>query len=134
MKPDAEKSTATVRAARRPYDGAPPVIPHEDFAIDCTSCHRDGVYWSSDFSVAGPSRNRLLLNELGPLRLASYKDITESPMRTRLPLPRGWNRRTKSAIVHGHWDSYPVGTTFAGAGLSPAGTTGLYTAHVDQYT
>ncbi len=30
----------------------------------------------------------------------SYKDITETPMRTRLPLPRGWNRRAGSSIVH----------------------------------
>ena len=31
-------------------------------------------------------------------------------------------------------DSYPAGTTFTGAGLSPAGTTDLRTAHLDQYT
>lgn len=33
------KSAATVRAERRAYDGAPPVIPHEDFGIECTDCH-----------------------------------------------------------------------------------------------
>ena len=27
--------------------------------------------------------------------------------------------------LHIHWDSYPAGTTFAGTGLSPAGTTDL---------
>ena len=38
------KSAATVRAARRAYDGAPPVIPHEAFGSDCTNCHgRDGI-------------------------------------------------------------------------------------------
>lgn len=33
------KSPATVRAARRAYDGAPPVVPHDDFGMTCTSCH-----------------------------------------------------------------------------------------------
>jgi cytochrome c-type protein NapB len=44
-KPEA-KSTATVqptsfqvRAERRAFDGAPPVIPHKSFGIDCTKCH-----------------------------------------------------------------------------------------------
>ena len=27
--------------------------------------------------------------------------------------------------LHDRWDSYPAGTTFTGAGLSPAGTTNL---------
>ena len=33
------KSTPEIRAARRAYDGAPPAIPHENFGIECTSCH-----------------------------------------------------------------------------------------------
>ncbi len=33
------KSAATVRAARRAYDGAPPVIPHAPFGAACGSCH-----------------------------------------------------------------------------------------------
>ncbi|MDH3590770.1 MAG: hypothetical protein OER88_02760 [Planctomycetota bacterium] len=38
------KSPAAVRAARRAYDGAPPVIPHQVFSASCTSCHnRDGI-------------------------------------------------------------------------------------------
>ena len=36
--------------------------------------------------------------------------------------------------LHIRWDSYPAGTTFTGAGLSPAGITNLFTAHVDQRT
>ena len=47
-------------------------------------------------------------------------------MRTRLPLPGGWNRRVESSILQGRWDSYPAGTTFAGE-LPPV-------AHVDQCT
>ena len=35
--------------------------------------------------------------------------------------------------LHDRWDSYPAGTTFTGAGLAPAGSTNLCTAHVDQY-
>ena len=35
----ATKSSPAKRAARRMYDGAPPVIPHETFNAACTSCH-----------------------------------------------------------------------------------------------
>lgn len=35
----AVKSTASVRAERRLFDGAPPVIAHRDFGADCVSCH-----------------------------------------------------------------------------------------------
>lgn len=34
-----QKSAATVRAARRAFDGAPPTIPHGSMGVDCTSCH-----------------------------------------------------------------------------------------------
>ncbi len=36
---DGYKTAALVRAERRAYDGAPPVIAHEDFGITCTECH-----------------------------------------------------------------------------------------------
>jgi cytochrome c-type protein NapB len=35
----AVKSTASVRAERRAYDGAPPTIPHDDFGMSCEACH-----------------------------------------------------------------------------------------------
>ncbi len=35
------KSSAKERAARRAYDGAPPVIPHDPFGAACISCHGD---------------------------------------------------------------------------------------------
>lgn len=34
-----EATPAAVRAERRAYDGAPPVIPHERFSRACDSCH-----------------------------------------------------------------------------------------------
>lgn len=37
--PEQARSPATVRAARRAYDGAPPLIPHENFGMTCTQCH-----------------------------------------------------------------------------------------------
>jgi nitrate reductase cytochrome c-type subunit len=41
---DAVKTAALLRAGRRAYDGAPPVIPHADFNADCMSCHtREGL-------------------------------------------------------------------------------------------
>jgi len=37
--PGATKSAASVRAQRRAFDGAPPVIPHKRFGAACTNCH-----------------------------------------------------------------------------------------------
>jgi cytochrome c-type protein NapB len=37
--PEAVKSKAEVRAGRRLYDGAPPVIPHGPFGAACSACH-----------------------------------------------------------------------------------------------
>jgi cytochrome c-type protein NapB len=36
---DALKSSASFRAERRLYDGAPPVIGHGEFGVDCSACH-----------------------------------------------------------------------------------------------
>ena len=41
--PGAQKTVAAVRAERRLYDGAPPVIPHQDFGAACLSCHERGM-------------------------------------------------------------------------------------------
>ncbi len=38
-RPGATKTAAVVRAERRLFDGAPPVIPHQSFGVACTSCH-----------------------------------------------------------------------------------------------
>ena len=41
----AAKTPALVRAQRRAYDGAPPVIAHDNFKIDCLACHhQQGVH------------------------------------------------------------------------------------------
>lgn len=37
--PEVTASSAGERAARRAYDGAPPVVAHEDFRIACGNCH-----------------------------------------------------------------------------------------------
>jgi len=37
--PGALKTVAALRAQRRAFDGAPPVIPHTRFGASCTSCH-----------------------------------------------------------------------------------------------
>ena len=39
--PGAMKTAATIRAQRRLFDGAPPVIPHQNFRINCTNCHNE---------------------------------------------------------------------------------------------
>jgi len=48
------KSSATARAARRAYDGAPPVIPHKNFRMACTSCHDEQGVEVPDVGFAPP--------------------------------------------------------------------------------
>jgi nitrate reductase cytochrome c-type subunit len=55
----AVKSSGAVRAARRLYDGAPPVIPHSDFGAVCSSCHdTEGIFVKGvGFAPASPHEN-----------------------------------------------------------------------------
>lgn len=42
--PEVRKTSGAERAARRLYDGAPPVIPHHEFGAACSTCHdSDGL-------------------------------------------------------------------------------------------
>lgn len=51
----AVKSSPAVRAARRAYDGAPPVIPHQSFGVGCTQCHTLRGMSVPEFGFAPPS-------------------------------------------------------------------------------
>ncbi len=48
-------SPATERATRRAYDGAPPVIAHENFGMACISCHNRQGMELEDVGFAPPS-------------------------------------------------------------------------------
>lgn len=48
----ATKFSADARAARRAYDGAPPVMPHEDFGIECSGCHAEEGMEVADIGFA----------------------------------------------------------------------------------
>ncbi len=50
-----EKSSAPKRAIRRAFDGAPPVIPHENIGAACTSCHSDAGIEVKGLGFAPPS-------------------------------------------------------------------------------
>ena len=53
------KTAAIARAARRAYDGAPPVVAHENFGITCTECHdREGMA-IEDVGFAPPSPHEI---------------------------------------------------------------------------
>lgn len=41
--PAAALAPSVIRAERRAYDGAPPVIPHRPFAAACLTCHASGA-------------------------------------------------------------------------------------------
>jgi len=55
----AVKSTAEVRAARRAFDGAPPVIPHEGFGVACQDCHDADGSPVADLGYAPPNPHLL---------------------------------------------------------------------------
>ena len=55
------KTAALVRAERRAYDGAPPVMAHEELGIDCVECHdREGME-VTDIGLAPPSPHEATL-------------------------------------------------------------------------
>ncbi len=54
-RPGAVKSSAVVRAERRAYDGAPPVVAHEAFDIECVECHDQQGMDVPDVGFAPPS-------------------------------------------------------------------------------
>jgi len=51
----AYKTVALERAARRAFDGAPPVIPHAPFGVECTSCHNERGMDVPELGFAPPS-------------------------------------------------------------------------------
>lgn len=53
-KEDAMKSTSLARAARRAFDGAPPVIPHAEVGNACTTCHNKTGIYIPDLGFAPP--------------------------------------------------------------------------------
>ena len=53
--PDANKTPAVERAARRLFDGAPPTIPHAALGAACVSCHDAEGMAVEDLGFAPPS-------------------------------------------------------------------------------
>lgn len=53
------KTAALLRAERRAFDGAPPVIPHANFGIDCASCHDAAGMEVEDVGFAPPSPHEI---------------------------------------------------------------------------
>jgi cytochrome c-type protein NapB len=49
------RSSAQARAERRAYDGAPPVIPHDDFRSTCGECHNERGVAVAGVGFAPPS-------------------------------------------------------------------------------
>ena len=58
-RPDALKSAPAVRALRRLYDGAPPVIPHRPMGMTCTQCHSERGMDVADVGFAPPMPHEL---------------------------------------------------------------------------
>jgi nitrate reductase cytochrome c-type subunit len=52
---EASASAFEVRAARRAYDGAPPVIPHPPLGGSCTTCHASTAHDVPGVGIAPPN-------------------------------------------------------------------------------
>lgn len=97
--PEDRARSLAIRASRRAYDGAPPVIPHpvsEINAATCASCHRDGRV--IDAIVARPMSHQYLPNctqchspvsnpDIGPLYPS---DVVFTGMSSPGPGSRAW--------------------------------------------
>jgi cytochrome c-type protein NapB len=57
--PGRYKSAASVRADRRAYDGAPPVIPHAPMGASCVQCHNERGLFVEGLGYAPPSPHEL---------------------------------------------------------------------------
>ncbi len=79
--PDAktiEKTPPKGRAVRRAYDGAPPVIPHQNVGADCTRCHnREGLEVPGlGFSPPSPHAKTAGLSDLARCRQCHVFRVT----------------------------------------------------------
>lgn len=54
----AMKSSPAVRAERRAFDGAPPVIPHQPLGAPCIQCHNETGMAVPDLGFAPPSPHK----------------------------------------------------------------------------
>jgi cytochrome c-type protein NapB len=52
------RSFSLVRAERRAYDGAPPVIPHKPLGGSCTTCHNSTAREVPSVGIAPPNPHR----------------------------------------------------------------------------
>ncbi len=69
-RPGATKTAAAVRAERRAYNGAPPVIAHKDFDSECTECHDRAGLEVADVGFAPPSPHEVTLGMSATSRCA----------------------------------------------------------------
>ena len=79
-----------------------------------------------------PSPGRVGLRIVSFGAASVFTHFTACQLADSLTLPP-FSRLRPLRCLRDRWDSYPAGTTFAGAGLSPAGSTSFLTAHVDHY-
>ena len=57
--PGVVKTAAVLRAERRLYDGAPPVIPHGEMGASCISCHNEEGIEVAEVGYAPPTPHEL---------------------------------------------------------------------------
>ncbi|MCS6914894.1 MAG: multiheme c-type cytochrome [Myxococcales bacterium] len=122
------QARAQYRARHRPYDGAPPVIPHPVDALgrrDCLGCHRDGLQLP-DGALAPvtphPERTNCLqchieIDTRLPLyTFNAFRGLRHPPRGTRMhaaappALPHPLQERTRCLTCHGLRGGSPLRT------------------------
>jgi cytochrome c-type protein NapB len=79
-RPGAHKSSAAVRAERRAFDGAPPVIGHENFGMECNSCHNlEGVDLADEgFAPPNPHERTLGMSAVSRCQQCHVFSVTDT--------------------------------------------------------
>ena len=78
------KSVAAVRAARRLFDGAPPVIPHPPFGAACASCHGTSGVEVPGVGYSPPSPHAAT-EGLGPIARCEQCHVFNRPSEVYVP-------------------------------------------------
>lgn len=89
-----EPSSASTRAARRLFDGAPPVIPHAAMGARCVACHQqDGVAVAElGFSPPSPHEITVGMSATSRCEQCHVYARTESPTAGADAAPQPWVR------------------------------------------
>ena len=93
----ATKSSPGVRAERRAYSGAPPVIPHQPVGVECSRCHHTRGIHVADLGFAPPSPHHATERAAAMVRCRQCHAYRSTDERFRDTTFRGMRAKTGGA-------------------------------------